>query len=533
MAAFLLVLLPAAAARADVKPHGLFTDGVVLQRDGKAVVWGKADDGEQVTVKFRGNEASAAAQSGKWKVEIDAGAAGGPFELVIAGKNTITLKDVYVGEVWVCSGQSNMDWTISQSDASDKKLAADAPADPLLRLFRQKNTALAEPADDVNPSFTWTAASPQVLPNFSAVGYFFGRNLRENLKVPVCLIHTAWGGTRAEAWTSRAVLSADPDYKGEIESFDKAMERFKADPEGLFKDQVAAAKKQNKPEPKAVQNPASNANAPTVLYNGMVHPFLNFRIRGVIWYQGESNAGKAYAYRKLFPMMIKNWRDDWKAGEFPFLFVQLAPYMAYQAEPADDAWAELREAQAMTLKNSPNTGMAVITDFGNEGDIHPTPKRTVGERLALIARAKTYGEKIEYSGPVVKDLKFEGPKVVLTFDHAEGGPVAKEIVPAELKVDSKTGKVAGAAWRVKPGSAGINTVLGFAVCGEDKKWHNAAAEIIGETVVVISPAVDKPVAVRYGWGHHPIVNLFNKAGLPASPFRSDDFPAVTAPKPKS
>jgi sialate O-acetylesterase len=333
--------------------------------------------------------------------------------------------------------------------------------------------------------------------------------LQEKLHVPVGLIQAAWGGTRAEVWTSMPALSARPEYKGEVENFHK-----------LEQDPKKAAE---------LNDPKRHPNAPAVLYNGMIAPLHSYRIKGAIWYQGESNAGQAYAYRELFPLMIGDWRHHWIGGDFPFYFVQLAPFTPLPRQPGNSSWAELREAQALTLKAAPKTGMAVITDYGSEHDIHPTPKRPVGERLALIARAKDYGEKVEYSGPVFKGMKVEGNKAALSFDHVGAGLVARELVPTNGKKIGKDGYLAQ-EWRVKEGSTEGAKLIGFTICGEDKVFHPAEARIEGATVLVMCPEVAAPVAVRYGWADHPLCNLFNAAGLPASPFRTDEFPGVTAPK---
>jgi sialate O-acetylesterase len=485
LVALCLTLTPA-LARAEVKTHALCSEGMVLQQQTDAHVWGTADKGEAVTVTFRGKKATATADdAGRWLVILPAGEAGGPFEMTIAGKNTITYKDVLVGEVWICSGQSNMEWSVNACDKADKEYATSAPVNPMLRMFSVKKSPQATPQTDT--AGKWTVASPQTVGGFSAAGYFFGRNLQENRKVPVGLIHTSWGGTRIEAWMSEKALAP-----------------------------------WEKPNPQG----KGGANAACALYNGMIHPLLNYRVKGAIWYQGESNAGGAYKYRALHPAMIENWRADFKNPDLAFYFVQLAPYGAAPKAPGESSWAELREAQTMTLKLK-NTGMAVITDFGNEYDIHPTPKRPVGDRLALAARAQTYGEKIPYSGPMYRALKVEGNKAIVSFNHA-AGLVAKEMVPTlERKV--KDGSTQ-AAWRVKEGGAPNAPLVGFTVCGKDRKFYPAKAEIAGDTVVVSSDQVAEPVAVRYGWANHPICNLFNRDGLPASPFRTDDFPGVTQPK---
>jgi sialate O-acetylesterase len=500
-----VALLVPALAWAEVKPNALCSEGMVLQQKAKVKIWGSADKGEKVTVSFRGKEGSATADDhGKWVVTLDSGEAGGPFPLSIAGSNKIDYKNVLVGEVWVASGQSNMEWSVAASNQGDKDSATKAPANPMLRMFTVQKNPQAAPVDDVKG--TWVEAAPNTVLGFSAVGYFFGRDLQKDLKVPVGIIHTSWGGTRSQAWTSKAALDSNEVSKHEHESFGKALEAHKKDPD-------------------KVKSPV-HSNAPSVLYNGMIHPILNYAIKGAIWYQGESNAGEAYKYRTLFPMMIKNWREDFKQGDFAFFWVQLAPFTGVTKEPVESDWAELREAQSMTLK-LPHSGQAVITDLGNEYDIHPTPKLSVGERLSLIARATIYGEKIEYSGPVFKEMKIEGNKAVLSFDHLGGALVSKELEPT-LERKDKSDNVR-AAWRVKPGTDGA-PLTGFTICGEDHKFHNAKAEILGDKVVVSCDAVTKPVAVRFGWSNHPLCNLYNKAGLPASPFRTDDFLGKTQPK---
>jgi sialate O-acetylesterase len=492
--------LVASPVRATVQPHALCSEGMVLQQKADVHIWGKADPGEEVTVTFRDQKATTKANDkGDWLVTIKSGAAGGPEPMTIAGKNTLQYKNVLVGEVWVCSGQSNMEMAVHSCDKGDKDYAFSAPHNPMLRYFHARKSPMARPQTETMGR--WIEADPKVIGPWTAVGYFFGRDLQKHLQVPVGLIQSDWGGTRAEAWTSPEALAASPRYQAEIANFQKATEG---------------------------KSPhVQDANAPSALYNGMISPLLNYRIKGVIWYQGESNAGQAYAYRELFPLMIRDWRKHWHEGEFPFYFVQLAPFTSVRPEPGESAWAELREAQLLTLKELPHTGMAVIVDYGNEYDIHPTPKRPIGERLARIARAKDYGEKVAYSGPMYKDMKVEGKKAVLHFTHTNGGLVAKELVRT-LERKDKNGQVHG-AWRVKEGSTGASLV-GFTVCGQDHKFYPAGAKIEGDTVVVSSDKVADPMAVRYGWADHPVCNLFNGAGLPASPFRTDDFRGITAPR---
>ncbi len=394
----------------------------------------------------------------------------------------MTIKDVYVGDVWVCSGQSNMEMKLKEClHAKDDSAAS---KNPLIRLFtvprKVAEMPLTEMLPDPDPKMTWKAkwleCNPDTTPDFSAVAYYFGRDLQKAEGVPIGLIHSSWGGTLAEAWTTHAALEGQPDLKSMVE-----------------------------------KKPAKlDQNTPCSLYNGMIAPLQPFPIKGAIWYQGESNAGHAYQYRTLFPTMIESWRDSWKQADLPFFFVQLAPwdpmYDPAKKQPTDSAWAELCEAQLLTTKKLKHTGMAVITDtvpatIKDGRNIHPVNKEPVGARLALCARALAYGEKVEYSGPLYDTMAVEGNKVVLSFKHLGKG--------LEMKGEK---------------------LDGFTMAGEDKKFHEATAEIKGDKVVVTCAEVEKPVAVRFGWTNFPVVNLFNKDGLPASPFRTDDFPMVTGPK---
>ena len=512
--------LAGSRAYAVVKPHELFSNGMVLQRGVKCPIWGTAPPGEQVQVTFTANKdlissassaATAADERGNWRVDllVAAETAGGPYVLTIKGTNTITIKDVYVGEVWVCSGQSNMEWQLRNSHNGEEEIQKSA--NPNIRLFTVPKRTSDKPLTSVNAS--WQECKPETVAGFTAVGYFFGRDLQKALNVPVGLIHSSWGGTVAEAWTTRAALAGNPDLKGMIEQYDrskpsaranyeKALRKYEADL-AKYKEEAAKAKEKGEKPPRPPRRPVEpdkNPNRPCVLYNAMIHPLQPYAIKGAIWYQGESNAGRAYQYRTLFPSMIQSWRETWKEGDFPFLFVQLAPWIA-QSDKSDQTWAELREAQFLTTRKLKNTGMAVITDVGEANDIHPKKKEPVGARLALAARALAYGEKIEYSGPIYDSMKIEGDKAVLSFTHVGKGLEAK----GEM-------------------------LQGFTLAGEDQIFHPAQAEIKGDKVVVRSDKVGRPVAVRYGWSNNPTVNLWNKDGLPASPFRTDDFPMVTGPK---
>jgi sialate O-acetylesterase len=495
------LLIFATASRADVKLHGLFSDDMILQQGAAVPIWGWAGDGEEVTVEFRGQRVATHAKGGQWMVRLKKLKAGGPDELKVSGRNTLVLKNVLVGEVWIASGQSNMEFPLRNSFEADKDIAASANA--MIRLYTVPKLKAMDPTNNVPAS--WQECNAKSVPGFSAVAYYFARDLQKALSVPVGVIHTSWGGSPAEVWMSETVLASNADYKREIlDTYADSLKRAQ-DAIAKFDKEAAEAKEQGK---EFTRRRPGLPWRPTELYNGMIAPLIPFAIQGAIWYQGESNAGRALQYRTLFADMIRNWRHDWGQGNFTFLEVQLAPFMAYKDQPAESTWAELREAQAIATKVLPKVGMAVITDVGDQKDIHPTKKEPVGARLALAARGITYGEKIVYSGPTYKGIKIKDNTAVISFDHVGGGLLARPL-------DSSTESAA---------------LKGFSICGENRRFVWAKAEIQGDRVVVSSPEVSKPVAVRYGWADFPVVNLWNKEGLPASPFRTDDFPMITAPK---
>jgi sialate O-acetylesterase len=642
----------AGTARSAVKLPALISEGMVLQQKVPVRIWGSADEGEKVSVSFRGQTAETVAKDGRWSVVLRPLEPGGPFTLTITGTNTIELKDVLVGDVWVCSGQSNMEFHLS--DSFDAKKDINAVADPNLRMFTAARHVAEYPENDVAGG-KWESASSATRGGFSAVGFYFGRALREDRKVPIGLIHTSWGGTPAEAWTGRSALhewgmpftafkgstvdaktkedylrrltawraagepqgrfddpgiaetakswalaqtdtrdwhtmnlpqkweSAGPEMEidggvwfrkevdipaawagkelelrlGAIDDFDttyfngvkvgatgietpnfwqaprryvvpgtlakagKAVIAVRAWDHGGEGGLTGPAEKMSlaprvdssstsSQQDKAISlagpwkyqievkrlarpvEPGADPNAPSVLYNGMIAPLLPYAIKGATWYQGESNSGRAAQYRSLLSTMIRNWRDGWGIGDFPFLIVQLAPYMARSAEPEESGWAALREAQWQVTQVVPNAGLAVITDVGEENDIHPKKKQPVGERLAIAARKLAYGEAITSSGPSLKGVKLGDGKAIVSFDNVGKG--------LEARGDALTG---------------------FALAGADKKFYFADATIAGTTVVVSSPKVPAPAYVRFGWANFPVVNLFNKDGLPAVPFRTD------------
>jgi sialate O-acetylesterase len=423
--------------------------------------------------------------------------------MTVEGTNKIAFKNVLVGDVWICSGQSNMEMTVRSSADFEKNIAHSK--NPRIRLFTVQKNPSNVPQDRLGGS--WSECNPDTVGNFSAVAYFFGRDLERALQIPIGLIHTSWGGTPAEAWTSREALTADSSLQNMVEKTDKDIAAYPAEVEKYVQELQkyhakaveAVAKHRDIANP---PNPPTNfskyAWSTSSLYNGMIHPLLPYGITGAIWYQGESNAGRAFQYRTLLATMIQDWRKAWGQGDFPFLIVQLAPFQRIKPEPGESDWAELREAQLLMTKKLPRVGIAVITDVGHETDIHPVWKEPVGARLALAARALAHDEKIVYSGPVFKEMKAESDRAVLSFDHVGGGLVAKD-----------------------------GPLTGFTIAGEDHVFVNAQAEISGDKVIVHSSQVKTPVAVRFGWAAFPVVNLTNKEGLPATPFRTDDFKLTT------
>lgn len=479
-------------ARADVRLPAVLADHMVVQRDLPVHIWGMADPQEQVSVTFRGETRGAVADDlGQWSVYLSPAQAGGPYEVAVKGTNAITVRDVLVGEVWVASGQSNMEWPLVR--ATNAQTEIDKAKFPRIRLFRLKNKSSEYPLDDVAAD-PWTECNPETVRGFSAVAYFFGRDLHERLGVPVGLIESAWGGTPADAWTSLGAIASDAALMPVFAEWSRMMDgqsgtllRREAQL-AAWRQAADRAKAEGKPAPGRPWSPNEDQSwRPAGLYNAMIAPLTPFPIRGAIWYQGESNASRERAplYSRLFQTMIRDWRRAWGIGDFPFLFVQLANFKA------DQWWPVVREAQRETLQLA-NTGMAVTIDIGNPSDIHPTNKQDVGARLARWARALAYGEQVEPSGPLFRMAAPEGSAMRVWFDHAAG-------------LNAKGGA---------PSS--------FEVAGADRKFVRAEARVDGDTVVVSSASVASPIYVRYGWSDIPDCNLYNGAGLPASPFRSGE-----------
>ncbi|SFD55565.1 sialate O-acetylesterase [Chitinophaga sp. CF118] len=505
----LFLLLNAVIASANIKLPSVIGDHMVLQQNTKVKIWGWADAGERVSIKtgwLKQPLTIITGKDGRWSSTLSTIKAGGPYEIILQGKNSIHIADVWLGEVWLCSGQSNMDMTVAREDRywcgvyNEAEEVATANY-PQIRVF----DAAFTPTDTVKKDVSgqWEICTPTTVKHFSAAAYFFARDLQQQLKVPVGLITTAYGASTAEAWISRQELKSFPelleDYARRKAAYDTsitAQKKYEAD---LNKWSVAviAAKAEGKDLPREPKNPnpEKDQHSPAVLYNGMVAPLIPYTIKGALWYQGESNTSKPALYRALMEALIANWRKDWQQGAFPFLYVQLANYGKLDSLPVNEKGTVLiREAQLENL-SIPHTGMVVAIDNANPDkpeDIHPKNKQAIGQRFSLLARATVYGEKISYSGPMYQRMQVEGNKVRLYFEHTDGGLKCRD-----------------------------NVLKGFAIAGADKQFVWANATIEGNTVLLSSEQVPHPVAVRYAWASNPPANLYNKADLPASPFRTD------------
>ena len=514
---FLAAAMP--LAQADVRLPNVFKSHMVLQRGLECPVWGWTDVGEHVTVEFSGSRVNATAdEHGRWRIKLATMEANSKSRsLVISGSNRIELKDVLVGDVWICSGQSNMEWPMRSVVNAEKEVAA---ADHTgIRLFDVPgHTTSALPQEDV-PGGNWNVCSPQSVGNFSAVGYFFARHFHAETGVPVGLLGTNWGGTRIEPWVPAVGFRNVPELKSitdQVDRFDPTVPAGKAtwtayaNAVERWTTELKAAIKTGVPLPSIPATPGyTNSGQPMAIYHSMVHGLAPFGIRGVLWYQGESNGGEGVEYFHKMQALIGGWRNVWNQENFPiyFYFVQLANWQRPNDNPAGgDGWARIRDAQTQSL-TVPNTGMAVITDIGVANDIHPRNKQDVGQRLALWALRDVAKKHVVVSGPLYREMRADTNSIRLHFDHADSG----------LIVGVKDG--------LKPTTVAENgTLTRFAIAGEDKQLHWANARIDGDTVIVSSSEVTKPVAVRYAWSMNPEgANLYNKVGLPASPFRTDNW----------
>ena len=470
MVLFMLMRTNVASAKIILSP--LFSDNMVLQQKDNVALWGMSEANKIITITTSWNKklvTTKADAAGNWKIKVATPKAGGPYTIIFNDGDEVLLNNILIGEVWVCSGQSNMEMPVEGWGKIKNYKEELATANyPNIRLITVEKSTSTQPLTQANFKNGWQLCSSKTVANFSAVAYFFARNIQQHHNIPIGLIQTAYTGTPAESWVSEPSLKTMPDYDSLVN--------------------VIAAK----------AGSPKDSHIPTVLFNAMINPLIPYAIRGVIWYQGEGNAAKAYQYKTLFPLLINDWRQRWERKNMPFYFVQLANFKEVNAQPEESGWAELRVAQLQTL-SVPNTGMAVAIDLGEVKDIHPKNKQDVGLRLALIARAKTYNEKIAYSGPLYKSFKVEGNKIKLFFNHTDGGLQSK----------------------------GNGELKGFAIAGANKRFYWAKATIKNNKIIVWADEVKDPVAVRYAWAINPICNLYNGAGLPASPFRTDMWKGIT------
>ena len=471
-----MLLLLVFQAHAELKLPKVFADHMVLQRELAIPVWGWADAREWVNVEFNNKKYRVRAdKEGKWSLKLDSFSAGGPYTLSVnTKKESVVYSDVLVGDVWLLGGQSNMEWVLKNTNNGEDSIkVADYPT---IRLFEVGRNLSLRAIEDV-PEAKWSVCSPETVANFSAIGYYFARQIQADLDVPIGLLDINWGGTVSEAWTSDTALKTHADFQQKVQA------------------NLADG-------PKDFSNPDDRKpnNWPTSLFYGMLEPVIPFGIKGALWYQGESNAPRAYQYREIFPLMIEDWRSHWGQGDFPFLWVQLANFKQPKEKAEDSDWAELREAQTMAL-SLPNTGQAVIIDKGEANDIHPRDKWTVGQRLAVAAKKVAYGLEVVHSGPTYSAMRVEGNTVRISFENVGSG----------LVVEDKYGYVKG-----------------FSVAGSDKVFHWVKGRQEGNEIVLDTSKISNPVAVRYGWADNPDdVNLYNKEGLPANPFRTEEWQGIT------
>lgn len=516
-----LVLCHAAMLFPDIKMHGLFSDNMVVQRDIAVAVYGIADEGEKITVEFNGQKAEAVTSAeGTWKVMLKPMKAGGPFTMTVKGNNTITLKNILIGDVWICTGQSNMQTSIKYYRTYENGIFTmfagipGAYSNTMLRLFKVNTGAADTPrlnvVRDRSSSYSngWCDAAGTNIDDFSATGFFFGKRLAAESGVPIGLIMSTVGGTDAESWVSPDMLTSKTNYQPYLNNFAAAVSNYPAAYIRFTNDMAAWNEKRKAgvkdlPRPPTEPMGTNNLKRPSGLYHYMLAPLQGFAIRGAIWYQGENNAGRFATYRSIMTDLIESWRAQWGIPNFPFYYVQLAGYMSMNTNTEDPSWAYLREAQTLTL-SVPNTGMALALDGGLEKNIHPPYKEIVGDRLAALALANVYGKKIVSKGPMFKSCKIDGDKAIVSFTDIGSGLVASNVTLDSHVLTSAT-------------------LSGFAICGADKKYKWADAVIKGDTVICASREVSKPIHVRYAWANFPLANLYNKEGFPAVPFRTDTY----------
>ena len=498
----------------EIKTPAVIGNNMVLQQNHKNPIWGWDNPGESVIVKIAGQSHKTKTDSnGYWEITLDPmKASTSPKKMTIQGSSPLTYENILIGEVWLCSGQSNMGWALGNSDDADLEIMT--ANYPNLRLISVPQVGTQEA--QINFNGRWETTTPEAAKNFSAVGYLFGRRLHLALGVPVGLIDNAWGGSACEAWIPRDRLNKLPVAKPYMDQWRETEKTFDYNKllatyeEKLKKwqEKSQTARKEGKPQPggrpRAPRNQLTGQHRPANLYNGVLNPIIGYGIKGAIWYQGESNGRRGHAYREVFPLMIQSWRDAWKQGDFSFYWVQLADFMNEVPEPpTEQTWPELREAQTLSLDKLKNVGEAVIIDVGEGRDIHPRNKQMVANRLVRNALAQDYGMDIPHKSPRFQSMETIGNKIVLTFNHVGKGLYCFD----------------------------IREPVGFSICGKDRKFVWANAKLLGQNKVEVwAEGIENPVAARYAWADNPVCNLYRKDGsvtLPVTPFRTDDFPMIT------
>lgn len=494
-----MLTLMTCSAQAELKLPAIFTDHAILQRDLPIPVWGTAVPGEKVIVQFCGQEKTATADdSGRWMVKLDLMKAGGPFELTAnAASGTVKIQDLLVGEVWLVSGQSNAQFPLK--NATNGKEAVAAADHPQIRLLNVPAATSRQPQGDFKSQ--WSICTPKTAGGCSAIGYYMALVLHKELKVPIGIITSAYGGTVAEAWMRAEAMKGDPQLEPILATWEQFVRDYPADP--AKRKEIAEHNKQKEiaagrvPPPWTLEPKApDHFHRPAATFNAMINPLISYAVRGVAWYQGEANSWRAQQYRKLLPALIADWRKLWNHPDLAFLLVQLPGFDADWM--AKDTWPEMRESQAWIARNVKNSALVVTIDLGDPNDIHPKRKAEVGDRLARVALAKVYGKDTVSTGPVYRSMKKDSSKIRLAFDLPAGRLISKD-----------------------------GPLSGFTIAGADRRFVPARAEIEGKEVVVSAEEVTDPVAVRYGWANVPQINLFNEDGWPALPFRTDNWPGVT------
>jgi sialate O-acetylesterase len=494
-----LIVLPITAT---VKVANIFGSKMVLQRNQKNPVWGTADVGEKIKITFAGQtHTTVANENGQWKILLDSMKAGGPYTMIVKGKNKITFEDVLVGEVWICTGQSNMQWSVENSNHAELELLS--ANYPEIRLFTIPLVGSPQPQKEIRDSI-WQQCNSKILPQFSAAGYFFGRRLHQILGVPIGLINASWGASSLETWIPRDAIEKKYKHPEFLEDWDWRISQFTDQMLHEYTEEYTTWELAGKPGKKMrpPRDIRTAQNRPANGYNGVINPIIGYGIKGAIWCQGEGNLGRGHQYGELFPILINSWRERWGQGNFPFYWIQIASMKEPDPEPTQSSWAELREGMSKTL-SLPNTGEVISMDVGEGNDIHYRNKQEMGNRLARLALDNAYDFNIEGRSPRYKSMKIKSDKIIITFDYIDQGLYA---------FDS-------------------SIIKGFSIAGDNQKFVWAEAKIIHKNQVEISSdKIVSPIAVRYAWSDKPNANLYDRNGLPVACFRTDKWAVASEGK---